>query len=308
VAVFVALLLPWVLFATLYFGSPLPQSVQAKVRAYHLDQFSALIRLLQHLSTPFFEHEVLGRFWPALGLPLYLAFYLLGGLRLVRRDGRALPLALYPLAYVAVFSAANPLIFRWYLAPPLPFYFLGILTGFHGLLTDLAGRFGRERVGAGAFGLLLACWLAFSVNAYTLHPDHGPDRPAPEMAWFQLELFYRRAAEQVKPRLEPGNVVAAGDIGVVGWFTGAPILDTVGLISPEAVAYYPLDPAQVVTNYAMSADLIRDLQPAFIITLEVYVRNTLMPAPWFEEAYEQVAKLETDIYGSDGMLIFARRP
>jgi hypothetical protein len=306
VAVFAALLLPWLLFASFYFGSPLPQSVQAKVRAYHLDQFSALIRLLQHLSTPFFEHEVLGRFWPAVGLPLYLAFYLLGGLRLVRRDGRALPLVLYPLAYVAVFSAANPLIFRWYLAPLLPFYFLGILAGFHGLLTDLAGRLGRERAGSGAVGLLLVCWLALSVNAYALHPDHGPDRPAPEMAWFELELFYRRAAEWVESRLGAGDVVAAGDIGAVGWFTGAPILDTVGLISPEAVPYYPLDPAQVVTNYAISADLIRDLQPKYIITLEVYVRKTLMPANWFREQYEQAAKFETDIYGSDGMLIFRR--
>jgi hypothetical protein len=55
-AILAALLAPWVLFATVYFGSPLPQSVQAKVRAYHLEQFSTLIRLLQHLSTPVFEH------------------------------------------------------------------------------------------------------------------------------------------------------------------------------------------------------------------------------------------------------------
>jgi hypothetical protein len=308
VAVFAAMLLPWIVFASLYFGWPVPQSVQAKVRAYHLEPFSALIRLLQHLSTPFFEHEVLGRFWPAVGLPLYLAFYLLGSLRMVRREGRALPLVLYPLAYVVVFGAANPLIFRWYLAPLLPFYFLGILTGFRDLFRDLAARLGWEKIGAGAFGLLLACWLALTVNAYTLHPDHGPELPAPEMAWFKLELFYHRAAGLITPWLDAGDVVAAGDIGVVGWYTGAPILDTVGLISPEAVAYYPLDPDQLVTNYAMSADLIRDFQPDYIITLEVYVRETLLAAPWFQMEYEQVVKIETDVYGSEGMLVFERRP
>ncbi|HSR31894.1 MAG TPA: hypothetical protein VLY63_15120, partial [Anaerolineae bacterium] len=308
VAIFGALLLPWVIFATAYFGSPLPQSVQAKVRAYHLEPFSALTRLLQHLSTPFFEHEIFGRFWPALGLPLYLILYLVGGLRQVRSAARALPLLLYPLAYVVVFSAANPLIFRWYLAPPLPFYFLGILIGFHAILTDLARRLRWERAGAWATGLGIALLLLSTLNVYSLHPDHGPDRPAPDMAWFKLELLYRQAAEQIRPHLRPGDVVAAGDIGAVGWYTGAPILDTVGLISPEAVPYYPLDPSFLVITYAMAPDLIRDLEPRYIVALEVYVRESLLSASWFADTYAVAEKLDTDIYGSDGMLIFEHNP
>jgi hypothetical protein len=306
VAIFCLLLLPWILFATAYFGSPLPQSVQAKVHAYQLEPFSALIRFLQHLSTPFFEHEVFGRFWPAVGLILYLVLYLIGGLRQVRRLGRALPQILYPLVYVVLFSAANPLIFRWYLAPLLPFYLLGILIGLYSLLTDLARRLGRERIGVWATGLVIALLLLSSLNAYTLQPDHGPGRPAPEMAWFKLELLYRQAAEWVRPRLEAGDVIAAGDIGAVGWYSGAPILDTVGLISPQAVPYYPLDPSLLVITYAMSPELIQDLQPQYIIALEVYVRRSLLPAPWFQEAYTLAHRLDTDIYGSDGMLIFER--
>jgi arabinofuranosyltransferase len=306
VAVFCAPLVVWIAFSTLYFGSPLPQSVQAKVNAYNLDPFSALIRFLQHLSTPFFEHNVFGRFWPMVGLPLYLAVYLLGGLRLLHRAGRALPMLVYPLLYVAVFSAANPLVFRWYLAPPLPFYFLGILAGLLAVFTDLARRAGRERTGIWAAGLVAALLLVSSLYAYTLRPDHGPNRPAPEMAWFKLELLYRQAAELLGPRLQPGDVVAAGDIGTVGWFTGSPILDTVGLVSPEAVPYYPLDPSLLVINYAMSPDLIRDQRPAYIVALEVYTRKTLLAAPWFSVDYVLLAKLPTDIYGSDGMLIYER--
>jgi hypothetical protein len=305
-AIFALLLLPWIAFATASFGSPLPQSVQAKVRAYHLDDLAALIRLVQHFSTPFFEHRVFGRFWPAVGLPLYLVLYLVGGLGLLRRAGRILPLLLYPLVYVVVFSVANPLIFRWYLAPPLPFYFLAILTGLGNVLTDLMRRLGREQVGLWLVMLVVVLLLLSSLDAYTLHPDHGPDRPAPEMAWFELELLYAEAADRVAPLLQPGDVIAAGDIGAVGWFTRAPILDTVGLVSPEAVPYYPLDPSLLVINYAIAPDLIRDLQPAYIVTLEVYVRESLLPASWFQEAYRLVAKLDTNIYGSDGMLIFAR--
>jgi hypothetical protein len=126
------------------------------------------------------------------------------------------------------------------------------------------------------------------------------------MAWFKLELLYRQAAEWVRPRLEAGDVIAAGDIGAVGWYSGAPILDTVGLISPQAVPYYPLDPSLLVITYAMSPELIQDLQPEYIIALEVYVRRSLLSAPWFQEAYTLAHRLDTDIYGSDGMLIFER--
>jgi hypothetical protein len=308
IAIFALLLAPWIAFATAYFGSPLPQSVQAKVRAYHLDAFSALVRFIQHLATPFFEHELFGRFWPAIGFPLYLLMYLAGCLRMIRHDPRTVPLALYPLVYVVVFSAANPLVFRWYLAPPLPFYFSGILLGVNGLLTDLGRHFKREQAAHWASGLLIVLLLALSLNAYTLHPDHGPDRPAPKMAWFKLELLYRKAAALVKPGLEPGDTIAAGDIGAVGWYTGARVLDTVGLVTPEAAQYYPLDQSLLVISYAMAPDLIRSQQPDFIITLEVYVRESLVPQPWFQREYVQAQRLESDIYGSEGMLIFKRMP
>jgi len=261
-----------------------------------------LIRLIQHFGTPFFEGGIFGPFWPAIGLPLYLIIYLFGALRGARRAGCAVPMFVYPLAYAAVFSAANPLIFRWYLAPPLPFYLLGILIGLEAIVTGLArslDRDGRRPIGAWIAGLVTLLLLASSLNAYTLHPDHGPDRPAPEMAWFKLELLYRQAADIVRPRLQPGDVVAAGDIGAVGWFTGAPILDTLGLISPQRWATIPRSVAVVIT-YAISPDLIRDQKPKYIIALEVYVRKTLLPAAWFGAEYRRIAKLDTDTYGSDG--------
>ncbi len=306
-AILGAILAPWLLFATCYFGSPLPQSVQAKVNAYHLEPTAATIRLIQHFSTPFFEHEIAGRFWPAIGLPLYLTLYLIGSLRLTRQAGRALPMGLYPVVYAILFGAANPLIFRWYLAPPLPFYFLGLLTGLATVVTSGVRRLRLGRAEVWTAGLV-AMLLLSSAHAYTLHPDHGPDRPAPEMAWFKLEQLYRQAADWLQPRLQPGEVVAAGDIGTLGWFTQAPILDTVGLISPEASPYYPLDPSLLVIQYAISPDLIRDLRPTYLVTLEVYVRQSLLPAPWFQQEYSLVHKLDTDIYGSDGMLIFRASP
>jgi hypothetical protein len=150
--------------------------------------------------------------------------------------------------------------------------------------------------------------LCSSLNAWSIHPDHGPDRPAPEMAWFKLELLYRQAADYLAPRLTASSRLAAGDVGVLGFYTPARILDTVGLNSPESLRYYPLDKQYYVINYAIPADLILDERPDYVVILEVYARLTLLQDPRFSQQYTLLRTLPTDIYGSRGMLIFARNP
>ncbi|MEA3375248.1 MAG: glycosyltransferase family 39 protein, partial [Chloroflexota bacterium] len=331
-AIGLGLLAPWLVFGTLTFGSPIPGSIAAKSATYRLAPGESLIRLIQHYSTPFFGHDVLGSRWQLIGFIVYLLLCALGGLRAVRRDRRAWPLLAYPYAYLGVFAAANPLLFRWYLSPPLPFYFLFILAGIWTLAQDLRvllsscldrlasldiGRLGDWGIDCWSPPLLLspsvvllftALALASTLNAWELHPDHGPDRPAPEMAWFQLELLYTRAADVVLAHAEPGDTLCAGDIGALGYLTDMPILDTVGLVTPEARRYYPANPDIYAINYAIPADLVLALDPDFVVILEVYGRRGLIPDPEFQDRYHLLKKLETDIYGSDGMLIFARAP
>jgi hypothetical protein len=308
-----ALLAPWAVFAALYFGSPLPHSVAAKSLAYRLPPEAGLVRLLQHYGTPFFEHETLGPWWPLAGLALYLALSLAGGLAAVRRNGRAWVVALYPWLYLVAFAAANPLIFRWYLAPPLPFYFLLILIGLDRLLADLArwwsARAGLPRLRPAAPYLLaapVALYAAFFARAWTLHPDHGPDAPAPVMAWHQLELYYAQVGAALAGPAAEGAVIAAGDVGALGYYSNARILDAVGLMSPEALAYYPLDPSLYVINYAVAPRLILDYAPDYVVLLEVYGRAGLLRDADFNARYEVMDTVPTDIYGSDGLLVMRR--
>ena len=60
-------------------------------------------------------------------------------------------------------------------------------------------------------------------------------------------------------------------------------------------------------NYAIPSNLISDLQPDFLVILEIYGRKTLLGDASFKASYEQIALIPTDIYGSEGMLIFRRR-
>jgi hypothetical protein len=124
------------------------------------------------------------------------------------------------------------------------------------------------------------------------------------MAWTKLEDLYTQAADIVKRDYRTGDVVAAGDVGVLGWKTRAPILDLVGLNSPVTGKYFPLPDDSYVINYAVPAKLILDEKPAYVVILEVYGRNTLAREERFAGQYRLVDKINTDFYGSDGLLVY----
>jgi hypothetical protein len=306
---FVGTVLPWTLFATFYFGSPIPHSLIAKTLAYRVGPLDGLINLLQHYGTPFFEDQVLGRFWPLAGFILYLLLSLLGGLGLLRRDTRAWPIVLFPWLYFAAYAAARILIFRWYLAPPLPFYFLLILAGLAQLIGDLTAA-ARGRAWAPRLDPMvvpLGAFVFLSILAWTLKPDHGPTEPAPQMAWHQLELYYGQVGRALAPRMTANTVIAAGDVGALGYYSNARILDTVGLMSPEASAYYPLDPSLYTISYAIPPQLILNQKPDYVVLLEVYGRLGLLQDPQFIRDYQLIQQIDTDIYGSHGLLVYQRR-
>ncbi|GAB4498279.1 MAG: hypothetical protein OHK0052_11390 [Anaerolineales bacterium] len=313
----------WYTFAWLYFGSPIPHSVSAKVLAYHLNPEEALVRLLQHYTTPFLVYEIVGMWWVGVGLILYPFLYIIGAQKIYRAAPNLLPWLLYPWLYFTVFAIANPLIFRWYLTPPLPAYFLTILIGLEHLWrprppqeSGIPQQSTRGLVGTrlslgrrAALGLFLIPLLA-PLTTWTLHPDHGANRPAPEMAWIQLELHYRRAAEILQPYLANSSqpvTLAAGDVGVLGFVTNARILDTVGLNSPISSTYYPIAPEDYAINYAIPTQLILAQQPDYIVIQEVYARNTFLQDTRFWQQYNLLYTIPNDIYGSQGMLIFAHK-
>ena len=288
----------WVVFSMLMYASPIPQSLSAKAVAYELPASAGLVRLMQHYATPFLWHEILGSTWIAVGLILFPVLYALGSLLAIRTTYRAWPLLVSPWLFLLVYSIANPLLFRWYLVPPTPLLLLGIFLGGARLSRDVRHWF--------PLALLATIALVGSLAAWTPRPDHGPSRPAPEMAFIELELLYREAAEIVSNYIHPGEVLAAADIGTLGFHAPVEILDLLGLISPQSSDYYPLPASAYVINYALPTSLVADLSPDYIVILEVYGRNTLLQDPQFEIDYDLMEELSTDLYGSDGLLIFRR--
>src|SRR3712207_7496209 len=73
-------------------------------------------------------------------------------------------------------------------------------------------------------------------------------RRPPRSTLFPYTTLFRSALSE---ELRPGDVVAAPEIGALGYTSGAPILDTAGLVSPEATRYYPLPAEMLVGDNAV---------------------------------------------------------
>ena len=71
--------------------------------------------------------------------------------------------------------------------------------------------------------------------------------------------------------------------------------------------YYPIDPQSYVINYAIPTGLILTEKPDYIVILELYARRTFLIDTNFQQQYQLLYTLPTDIYGSQDMLIFKRK-
>lgn len=129
------------------------------------------------------------------------------------------------------------------------------------------------------------------------------------MAWHQIELYYQQIGTMLRDDygVTAETRVASADIGAIGYFTGATIVDTVGLVTPELSRYYPVDPSLIVEgqNYAIPPQLILDAAPEYFVTMEAFVRLGLENEAAFTTNYDLLFEIPTDFYGT-GMRLYGR--
>lgn len=230
VVLFVAAVAPYIIFSLVTTGHPLPSTWGAK----QADLVRDRLRYLEWTARYLWLDGPTGAlaFAAAAGLGLF---------RLIRRplvrlgEARGLVEA-WALAYLIASTLLTPMPFHFlrYQLPLLPFFFLMVA----GLLDELAAWVGPglkergwQRLGAPTtLGLVLAgLWILPSAAAVPRWPA-VISRAAGNI----LEMHVRSGRWLERARL-PEDKVATMDIGAIGFYSEAEVIDLIGLVTPEIV-------------------------------------------------------------------------
>jgi hypothetical protein len=302
---------PWLAFATWYFGSPIPQSMSAKstvyAAVYQTEPWINALALVMQAGLPGQSLFLLRAYdnlnavlllLVAVALPILVGFAISGARRLGRANPAAIPWVLFPLLYALAYAAAGARgvrMFHWYIVPLLPFYALLVAAGLRTATSPAAQPSATLRW---APFVLLALWWAPSLV--------GPEGIGYPVGFTNgRERLYEKVATDYDGRWDGSTLIALPEIGAIGYHTRAQVLDTVGLVSPSAVRYYPIPNAQLLADNAVPSALIRDARPDYVVTLDRFIKGTLTPDPWFFDNYQLVEA--RDLYDRDVQTLLVYR-
>jgi len=157
--------------------------------------------------------------------------------------------------YTAVFCIVNPLMFPWYMVPVAPFVVFGVVAGLFAAAGKLAPR--RNTAVFAAAVILLTLLTGFlSYRKLTTLSDVKEQR-------------FRDLAMLVREHSGGEGLIAAPEVGAVGYFSDMRIIDTAGLVSAEVLAFLtenllPIPPKLVLEyrpDYIISTDVFLEAGP-----------------------------------------------
>ena len=221
-------------------------------------------------------------------------------MRYVRKWPACLPLVAFAPALSLAYTLAavrGMIVFHWYLAPLVPFYLLGFVA-------LVRTSFARPSVRY-AVATILAIWMISGLN---LGRDPEIGLLHPRGIDLAREQSYLEAGQMLSSRIQPDQIIAAPEIGALGYTLPNPILDTAGLITPIALHYYPLGPEY--SGHGVPEPLIRELSPDYLVALDVFLLPPLTQSPWFRQKYRVVASLPAPfpVWDAEQVFVFQRTP
>ena len=213
---FIGLVLPWIIFSSLYFGSPIPATLAVKQQ-----QGSMAIsqRFAEGLITTFRSYSrrwsyrieaiygLAGLFWASFRARRWLLFLSWG--------------VLYFIAYTLLGVSR----YFWYYAPFVPVIVVLVGLGVTGLIS-LIGRFSPRLAGPRP-ALLLGLILLLPPLAGQIREIQRISRPDSRLA------IYRAVGRWLDANLPPEASVGTLEVGIIGYYSHRPMIDFAGLIQPE---------------------------------------------------------------------------
>ncbi|WP_221029767.1 hypothetical protein [Actomonas aquatica] len=249
-----AIYLPWLTWAWIYYGNPLPHSALAKEGAYAGIELAGIggenwLRLLRYwLGTPFMPIYAEGGGWPPV-LTSLCGLLGLGALTAILLPDRLARLAAVAfsisVAYLAVMSV-RATVFPWYAVPPI---FFGTIA-WSRWWAVLAERGQIARGGAVALATLTLATTSFGFIRSL------------EVNRLQQELIENQVRRPLglwlDAHMAPDDRVYLEPIGYIGYHCHGRVLDYPGLVSPAVVAARREHDADFIS-------LITYLQPEWLV-------------------------------------------
>jgi arabinofuranosyltransferase len=305
-------IIPWIIFATLYFGSPVSQSVRAKLLTYSGEEtghaWRAAREILTYWSSFFTKGYTKDLLVTALRASGFGAIFVAGTYYGFRLQKRFLAVALFVAGYCLSYALGNPMMFSWYFVPLVPGIIMGVMVGLFFVAQFLAKAITRQKASVlrdPVFGAMVLILFITEMGVFLLVPGELPSWAQRAMIPAEREETYRLAALLVKRQIKPGATVAANEVGVIGYYLDAArIVDVAGLISPEVLELTKGNPEE---RNRVTLRLLRQFKPDYIMSLRGFFGNGVIESEEFQQEYTSLATLYGKLWGKDGMLIFKRR-
>jgi arabinofuranosyltransferase len=272
-AVAAAVVAPWAVVSMIEFGSPVAGTLAAKAAQGRSGFFGPPFVFARAIGTMVVQP------WALATLVLAAVGLWFGMRRPGARDLTAVVVTFAGVQYLTYALVVRPPAYLWYLAPT--YWVLAILAG---LAAGAAGRGARHLVGdrvgsrgAAAARVLGAAAVCVPVVLLSLGGQRRGD----------LYLGYREAAEWLDDNTPSGASVAATEIGVLGWASGRPVVDYLGLLDEQSV--------QEVGRGDLASWLDREQPDYYVQHLPVWdLEVPSASRDWFARAYRPVFESTED--------------
>jgi hypothetical protein len=276
-----AVALPWYVFATVYYGSPVPHTIVAKSSSFRIGFLSATWpEIWRYFLESWQSFAPFREFWFTFKAPvpdgvlkataaIVIGLALIGVGRSISQNRRMLAVAAFLLAFIVYRTgSALPTYFMWYLPP-----FLALLFVFAGYGLSFIAAYAAPAAAVLSFGLAIA---------YAMHiPFSFPlDR---RMQTDVEEAVRLKTGQRLNALMGPDDTAVLEPLGYLGWAArNKTIYDMPGLGSRVSVeALKSRRPAHL-------PDLIDALKPNFIVLRPQELNR-------FRDRYAETASFYTEV-------------
>lgn len=209
-----ACLLPWILFALIYFGSPIPNSAGAKwaLAGGHLlaSGWEIFAKGFLHLHT--------------YGL-LFFLLAIYGTVKMIR-DTRGLAIAIWTWGYAISYTFAGGPMHAWYYAPFYAGYLILIFNGIFAL-QDRVALLHRQSSNNLGMVLTMIIILLLSYRESVMIAEEQR----------HLDAVNKATGIWLQQNTPVDADVAIKDIGSIGYYSKRSVLDLAGLVSPQCIPF-----------------------------------------------------------------------